>query len=523
MRSRGIQTAAVDRREFAIGAGLIAMAAMTPLAATAQDESEGEPKPGGTLKLGVQGDPTELDPHLSSLAASYVATNMAYEGLVQEGPDLTPQPILAESWEISDDGLTYTFALRSGVKFHNGREFTADDVVYSIERVRNPDTASPFVTYLEDLDTIEAPDATTVVFTLARPNASFLQGLCRRGFVVVPQEAVEADGGLSMTMVGTGPFRFLEYVPNTAVSYERNPDYWDAPKPYVDALELQIVPDDTARTTALVSGTVDVIEGTPHKDYEIIEASDGVKLVGGTTSNLRWMVFNTRREPFDRPEIRQAIAAGIQRGPIIDAAVFGHGEGLLGIFPDSFWFGYPEHPGEGDPEAATATLAELGWPSDQVIGLLTWAQYSYLSNTSVVVQEQLRQMGIESEIEQEENATYIARYYDYDFDIAVMGSVGYMDPNDMVQQSFGSDEPNNTAGYSNPEMDQLIADGLAEQDQEARAEIYRKIQDMVVQDAPWVNLFTSAANEGVADRVKGWTHYLSQSMISTRDVWIDEG
>lgn len=513
----------MDRRELVIGAGLVATAAMTPAAVAAQDTDEGEPVTGGTLRIGVQGDPTELDPHLSTLNAAQVATDMVYEGLVQEGPDLLPQAALAESWEISDDGLTLTFAIRQGVTFHNGRELTADDVVYTFDRVRNPDTASPYVTYLEDLDTVEATDAATVVFTLTQPNASFLQGLCRRGFVIVPQETVEADGGLSMTMDGTGPFRFIEYVPNTEVTYERNPDYWNAPKPYVDALELQIIPDDTARTTALVSGTVDVIEQAPHKDYEIIEQSDGVRLEGGTTTNLRWFVFNTRREPFDRPEIRQAIASGIQRQPIIDAAVFGHGDPLLGIFPETFWFGYPDQPGEGDPEAATATLEELGWPSDQVIGLLTWAQYSYLSNTSVVVQEQLRQMGIESEIEQEENAIYIARYYDYDFDIAVMGSVGYMDPNDMVQQSFGSDEPNNTAGYSSPEMDQLIADGLATQDQEARAEIYRQIQDMIVQDAPWVNLFTSRGNEGVGDRVKGWTHYLSQSMRGARDAWIDEG
>lgn len=521
-RQNRIRPAGVGLSRRAFAAGSIALgAAAVPGLTFARHQADATPTPGGTLRVGVQGDPTELDPARSNLAATELVVDLVYEGLVHEGPDLVPQPALAESWEISDDGLTYTFAIRQGVTFHNGRELTTDDVVYSIERVMDPATGSPYVPYTERIASIEAPDAGHVVITLDSPDASFLAGLGRRGLVIVPREVVEEDGGLSQRMVGTGPFRFVEYVPNTSITLERNDAYREPGKPYLDGVELQIIPDDTARTTALVSGTVDLIEQVPHKDIEIVEGSDGVSLAGGETTNLRWLVFNTRREPFDRPEVRRAIARGIQRQPIIDAAVFGYGEPLVGMYPPSFWFGYQGDVPEGDPDGAAAELAELGVPADLQPGLLTWAQYGFLSATSVVVQEQLRQLGIESVIESEENATYIERFYSFDFDIAVMGASGYVDPNDFIQQNFLSESANNTSGYADPEMDALIAEGLEAQDISARADIYQRIQQLIIDDAPWVNLYTSSTFEGLSDRVRGFTHYLSGTLHGLRDTWLE--
>lgn len=512
----------IDRRSLLAGGGALAFGVtMVPRSAGSARQGAATPVPGGVLRLGVQGDPTELDPALSNLAATELIVDLVYEGLVHEGPDLVPQPSLAERWDVSSDDLTYTFHLRQGVTFHHGREFTADDVVYSFERVMNPETGSPYVPYTDRISGIDAPDERMVVFTLESPDASFLAGLCRRGLVIVPEDIAESEGGLSQRMVGTGPFQYVEYIPNTSVTLDRNETYWDEGKPYLDRVEIQIIPDDTARTTALVSGTVDLIEQVPHKDIEIIDEAVGVELVGGVAANLRWLVFNTRREPLDRPEVRRAIASGIDRQPIIDAAVFGYGEPLVGMYPEAFWFGY-----EGDvpppaPDEAATRLADLGLPEDFQPGLLTWAQYGFLSATSVVVQEQLRTFGIESEIESEENATYIQRFYEYDFDIAVMGASGYIDPNDFIQQNFISDSINNTSGYANPEMDALIAEGLETQDQDARAEIYQRIQQLIIDDAPWVNLYTSSTYEGANSSVRGFTHYQSGSLYSLRETWLE--
>lgn len=516
----GTDQTTINRRSLLTGTGALAFgAAVTPGFAMAARQ-DATPVPGGTLRLGVQGDPTELDPALSNLAATELIVDLVYEGLVHEGPDLVPQPNLAEWWDISNDALTYTFHLRQGVTFHHGRELTADDVVYSLGRVMDPDTGSPYVPYTDRVSSIDAPDDATVVITLDAPDASFLAGLSRRGLVIVPQDIVESEG-LSQQMVGTGPFRFVEYVPNTSITLDRNETYWDEGKPYLDGVEIQIIPDDTARTTALVSGTVDLIEQVPHKDIEIIDEADGVGLVGGIATNLRWLVFNTRREPFDRVDVRQAIASGINRQPIIDAAVFGYGEPLVGMYPETFWFGYQGEIPPPEPEEAAARLIELGLPDNFQPGLLTWSQYGFLSATSVVVQEQLRALGIESEIESEENATYIQRFYEYDFDIAVMGAGGYIDPNDFIQQNFLSDSMNNTSGYANPEMDALIAEGLETQDQDARADIYQQIQQLIIGNAPWVNLYTSSTYEGASDSVQGFTHYQSGSFHSLRETWLE--
>jgi peptide/nickel transport system substrate-binding protein len=513
----------IDRRELAIGSGVAALALFGAGSAGAQDAATpaaATPVAGGVINVGVQGDPTELDPALSNLAATELVADLVYEGLVRIGPDLVPQPALASSWEISDDGLTYTFALRDGVSFHNGRALAADDVVYSIERTMSPDTASPWAPYTARIASVVAPDDRTAVITLNARDASFLAALGRRGLVIVPREAVEAEGGLSQQMVGTGPFTFNEYIPNTSLSFGRNEAYWDAPRPYLDGIELLIIPDDTARTTALVQGAVDLIEAVPHKDIELLEDT-GIQLLGGQTTNLRWLVFNTRREPFDRSEVRRAIAAGIDRQPIIDASVFGYGEPLLGMYPETFWFGYHGDIPAPDPEGAAATLAEIGLPESFKPGLLTWAQYGFLTNTSVVVQEQLRTMGIDSEIDSQENATYIERFYTFDFDIAVMGAAGYVDPNDFIQQNFQSEEANNTSGYANPDMDALIEEGLETQALEARAGIYQEIQQLIIDDAPWVNLYTSTSYEGARERVKGFTHHLSGGLHGLVGTWLE--
>ncbi len=482
-----------------------------------------EPQPGGTLRIGVQGDPTNLDPHLTVLAAAGVIVPFAYEGLVTVDSGLNPIPSLAESWTVSDDLLTYTFALKTGAAFHNGRAFVANDVVYSFNRVLDPDVASPSASYASGIAEMTAPNDATVVITLAAPDASFLTKLAWWGMSIVPHEAVDEHGDLALTMVGTGPFVFDEYIPNTSLTFSRNAAYWDAPKPYVETLEVLIASDDTARTAALISDTVDIIEQVPHRDIGALQANNAVNLAGSSATNLRWIVFNLRRSPFDMLDVRRAIAAALERQQIIDSSVFGYGEPLVGLYPPSYWAGYQGDVPEQDLDGAKALMASVTVPEGFRPGLLTWAEYDFLSNASVVVQEQLRQVGIEAEIEPEENATYINRFFSGDFDIAVMGASGYMDPNEWLEQSLKTDGPNNAAGFSDAELDSLIEQGLREHDREARAEIYQQAQQLVIDQAPWVSLFTSDTYEGLQPRVQGFVHYLNGSMQSARDVWLDEG
>ena len=497
-------------------------AGLAPGASAAQSTATPAPVSGGTLRIGVQGDPTNLDPHLTVLAAAGVVIEMVYDGLLVVDANLIPTAALAESWSISDDFLTYTFTLRPNATFHNGRPLVADDVVYSFNRVMDEATGSPSASYASGIATIESPDDGTVTITLNGPDASFLTKLCWWGMSIVPREEVEANGDLSQTMAGTGAFAFNEYIPNTRISMTRHDGYWDAPKPYVDAVEVLIIPEDTSRTTALISDSVDIIEQVPHKDIAILQANEAVELAGSTATNLRWLVFNLRREPFSSLEFRQAVAAALDRATILQSAVFGYGEPLIGLYPPEFWAGYEGEIPPMDLDRAGELLAGVTVPDGFAPGLLTWAQYDFLSNTSIVVQEQLRQIGIEAEIDPEENATYIERFFGGDFDIAVMGASGYMDPNEWLEQSLKTDGPNNAAGFSDPDLDALLEEGLIEQDQEARAEIYQQAQQIVIDQAPWISLYTSSTYEGLHPRVKGFQHMLSGGLRSIDGVWLED-
>lgn len=515
---------AAIQRGAAVGlaaSSLMALGAM-PLKVAAQATPNPDAQPGGILRVGLQADPAELDPHKTSLTAAWHVIEHVYNGLVTTNPSLEPVPSLAESWDISEDGLTYTFHLRQGVLFHNGRELVAEDVKYSYERILDPETASPAQPDLDNVESIEVVDDATVAITLLTPDSSFLAKLMGSSLAIVPSEVVDAEGDLMNTMVGTGPFRFVEYVPNSMLVVEANPDYFEEGLPYLDGIEFQIVPDNTARTTALSSGTVDFIEYAPAQDLPIFEADETIVVTGDENTNIRFFAFNTEIEPFNDVRVRQAISMAVDRGPIIDAAIFGAGQPTNILFPETYWAGYESEIPAPDIEGAKALLAEAGYPDGFTTELHSWSQYAFLSNAAVVLQEQLKQIGVESELRFEENAVYLENYFASNFEISVTGTSAYVDPNDVVQNNFQSTSGTNASRYNSEEMDSLIAAGMAETDQEARAEIYYQVQELIKTDLPWVNLFIASQYEAMKDFVKDYEHYPTGSNVSFKTVWLDQ-
>lgn len=529
--ARQIMDGTLTRRQAmqkgtALGLSLPAMMALgavgNPGRATAQDASPAaDPVRGGTLRVGLAADPAELDPHLTSLTAAWHVIEHVYNTLITTNAALEPVPSLAEDWSISDDGITYTFNLRQGVKWHNGADFVADDVKYSFDRVLDPATASPSSSDLASVDTIEVQDDSTVVITLRAPDSSFLAKLMGSTLSIVQRDAVEEFGDLRQNMVGTGPFRFVEYVPNSMVTLEANPDYWEEGLPYVDVMEMQIIPDQTARTTALTSGTVDFIEYAPVQDLPIFEADGNIVITGDENTNIRYMALNVSREPFDQLEVRQAIAKVIDRQPIVDAAVFGAGTATNILFPESYWAGFDSPIEAPDIEGARELLAQAGFPDGFETEIHSWAQYPFLSNAAIVIQEQLKEVGIEAELRFEENAIYLENYFAGNFDMSVTGTSAYVDPNDVVQANFGTGESNNGIGYSNEEMDQLIAEGMATTDQEERAQIYQRIQEIINEDVVWINLFIANQYEAMQSYVVGYEHIPTGTNKALKETWLD--
>ena len=512
-------------RGAALGLSAPAIAALSAATgvrpALAQDASP-EPVSGGILNAALSADPAQLDPSQTQLTAAWHVIEHVYETLVSYDAGLNPIPCLAESWDISEDGLTYTFHLRQGVTFHNGRPFVAGDVKYSYERVLDPEVASPSSSELASLESIEAPDDATVVMTLKTADASFLAKVMGNAGYIVPQEVVEENGDLNQVMVGTGPFTFNSYVPNTEVILEKNANYWDPGLPYLDGIHFLIASEETSRTAALTSGTVDWIEYAPVKDLPIFESDDSIEIAGDENTNIRYMALNVSREPLNILEVRQAIAKVIDRGPIIDSAVFGAGTPTAAIFPATYWAGGEYEIAAPDIEGAKALLAEAGYADGFKTVIQSWSEYPFLSNAAVVIQEQLRQIGIEAELDLQENAIYIDNYFKGNFDLSVTGTSSYVDPNDVIQGNFGTGESQNGTQYSNPEVDELIAQGVAVTDQAERAAIYNQIQAILLEDLPWINLFIANQYEAYKTYVKGYVHIPTGTNRSLREVWLDK-
>lgn len=267
------------------------------------------PKPGGTLTIGTNQDQLGLDPHTVNATASFRILENIYSGLLKVNAKLEVQPDLAESYKV-DSPTQYTFILRKGVKFHSGRELKAADIKYSIERIKNPDNKSPRANNFAAIDSIETPDDYTVVLKLKNPFSPLLAILADRTTAIVAKETVEANGGkLDKVANGTGPFKLKEYVQNTKTVIEKNPDYFIKGQPLLDQVIYQPIPDATARSTAVRTGTVDIIEYAPPKDLELFKADSKLAIAGdGSNNNVRYLAFNNKVKPFDNPKVRQAIA-----------------------------------------------------------------------------------------------------------------------------------------------------------------------------------------------------------------------
>lgn len=484
---------------------------------------DGTPKPGGILKVGMQADPTALDPHKQSLTAIWHVIEHIYNGLTRVKPDLTVEGALAESWDISDDGITYTFHLRPDVMFHDGTPLKASDVKFTFERLVAPETASTSAGDLASMESIEAPDDQAVVMTLKAPDASLLATLAGQSCVVYSQAFVEANNNdVSQVAMGTGPFKFVEYVPNTRIVLEKNPNYWEEGLPYLDGIEMTIAADDTARTAAVVSGTVDFIEYAPLRDIEALQQDPNLVLAGDSNTNIRFIGLNLSKAPFDNLQVRQAIALVVDRDAMLGPTVFGHGTPTEVLFPPDFWAALQQEVRPPDVEAAKALMAEAGFADGFTTTITSWSQYSFLSNAAVVLQEQLRQIGIEAELNLVENATMVDQVYvGKTYEIAVTGESAYVDPSTLILPNFKSEEAGNFVFYSNPDVDALTEQGIASTDQAERAKIYQEIQQILLEDLPWINLFVANQYEAMKTTVKGYTHIPTGSNAAFRETWLD--
>lgn len=487
--------------------------------AIAQDA---EPQTGGTLRAAWQARWESLDPHFASSEASFQVLNNVLETLTFFDDDMNVVPWLAESWERSEDGLTWTFALREGVTFSNGRAMTAEDVKWSFERLIDPAIGSGNAWRIGGADTvIEVVDDTTVAITTATPIANLPSSLAaNKSTAVMASESVEEDGTVNVP-IGTGPFVIAEVEGTTRLLLEARDDYWQEGLPYLDAVEIIPITDDTARDLALQGGEVDWIFTISPQNLETLQADEAV--IVDTAPRLAYDYFglNLNREPFDDVRVRQAIAYAIDREVICQFAFFGLCEPVHGPTGSGTPWYFPYAPYDRDLDKARELLGEAGVGDGFTMQMMTAIGFDETLRGAQVVQQQLAEVGIEVEIEDIEFSEWLERQGAGEFDAFMLSWLGLTDVEDYFYLQHRTGNAFNFTGYSNPEFDALVDEGRTIDDFDERYAVYEQANQILVDEAPYIFMYVKQEVKAYAPHVHGfvtrpdsannfWTVWLEQ-------------
>lgn len=463
------------------------------------------------ITIGMQLEPPNLDPTAGAAAAiDEVVYANVFEGLTRFAPDGAILPALASDWDVSEDGLVYTFTLRDGVTFHDGTAFTAEDVVFSLDRARAAESVNAQPGLFADIDSVEAVDDTTVVVTLSSPNGAFLFNLAWGDAVIVAPETADTN---ATAPVGTGPFQFENWVQGDRVELARFDDYWGTPVALHRAT-FRFISDPNAAFAAVMAGDVDAFPGFPAPEtLAQFEADPRFQLLVGTTEGETILAMNNAQPPLDDVRVRQAIAQAINRQDIIDGAMFGYGTPIGTHFA-------PHHPdyvelidlSAYDPEAARALLVEAG--VENLTLRLMLPPPVYARRGGEIIAAQLREIGIETEISNLEWAQWLEQVFrggDYDLTI-----VSHTEPADIGIYARDGYYFN----YMNPEFDAVIEDLSLAADPDLRSALNAQAQEIIASDYVNAYLFQLAVAGVAHSDINGlWLNRPTQANDLTGVSW----
>lgn len=440
------------------------------------------------IVVALPDEPPSLDPTTNASAAiDQILQQNVYEGLVRVAPDGRIEPALASSFDVSPDGRTYTFSLRKGVVFHNGRPFTATDVVETFRRDMDPATGHPNPNYYAGIAEMETPDPFTVILRMREVDASFLSLLALGDSVILPEE-VPTD--LANRPVGTGPFHFVEWRVGDSLRLERFASYYLPGVPLLQEVTFRFIPDSASALAALLAGDVNLVARVPAEIALAVKDDPRFRTVAGPQNLVQLLAMNKERAPFSDLVVRQAIAHALDRSAIIEGTMFGYGIPIGShLTPSSPYYIdltglYPY-----DPKEARRLLTQAGYPEGFSATLTLPSNYEIHVRTGEIIADELERVGIHLKIELVEWGQWLSRVYTQaDYDLTVIGHVGKLDPAAMLA-NYGTDSPNYyyRRGYTNPLLNDLLAEGRRTVDPERRAEIYADVQEILARDV--VNYF----------------------------------
>lgn len=483
---------------------------------------DSRPAYGDAIVEGTIGEASTLLPILATDSASHAVAGQIYNGLVKYDKNLNIVGDLAESYDVSADGLTITFHLRHGVKWHDGVPFTSRDVLYTYRVTIDPKTPTAYAEDFKQVKTISIPDEHTVKVTYGTP---FAPALASWSSGILPAHLLEGHditkSPLARQPVGTGPYRFKEWVAGQQIVLESNHDYFEG-RPYIDRYIYRIIPDTSTMYMELKAGGVDLMGLTPvqyARQTTSERFTSRFNKYRYPSSGYLYMGYNLRHPLFTDKRVRQALTAAIDKEELIHGVLFGMGQKAHGPIVPGRW---AYNPGVKDiaynPKHAARLLAEAGWKEKNSDGILVRDgkpfQFTILTNqgnqqrllTAQIVQQRLRSVGIDVKIRIVEWATFLKEFIDKgNFEVVLLAWNISQDPDmyDIWHSSKTNPGELNFIGYKNSEVDRLLVEGRSTFDIEKRKQAYFRIQEILAEEQPYTFLYVPDALPVVSARIRG--------------------
>ena len=488
-----------------------------------------EVKMGGTITVAFDEAPKGgMDPHISTDTSASSHYELVYESLVMFSDKLEVLPCLAESWT-QPDPKTIVFNLRKGVKFHNGREMTADDVKYSIDRMRNP-KVSTRPQYWDAIKSVDILDKYKVKVNLHQIDVNLMEMLANnRVSAIVPREVIEKSGDLKTTYCGTGPFMIKEHNPGVHTIYVKNKDYWMKGYPRVDTIMMPIMADESSRLAALRKGTIDIGWFLGPQMANAAKAAGLTVFVPTSTRQMK-LYLHHKTFPGNIKKLRQAISCAIDRKAMIKTIMLGFGEVTSCIPPASTPYSLsqeeimklPYH--TRDLKLAKKLMAEAGYPNGFELEIATCTRSEDWTPAMEMVQAQLREAGINAKLVQRDWGTHFNMWQKGTFNGGlVMGASTWYTVDNYIATYFYSKAKSNVLGVNNPKLDALLDESGQTLDMKKRIELWKQIQYEFAEDVDCIFPYAGPVKyEVVSNRIKDYKFSNNASRLYLRDAWIDK-
>jgi len=487
--------------------------------------AQAAPKRGGRLTIGADADPIGFDPTTLSAYSSYDFTSLLYTGLLRWNAEMKVEPDLATGFEQPND-TTYVFHLRSGVKFHNGQAFDAEDVKYTFERILNPATASPSATLFSSIKAVTVVDAMTVRFELKAPNAPFLSYMATNpNGVIVPRGV----GELNTKPVGTGPFAFDSYEPNQQCTLKANANYYENGQPYLAEVVFRFFKDQSSITSALRSKAIDMTWfKDPKVSAQVIRTSPDLVSVPGKTTRTFPVWMNMKAKPLDDVRVRRALSLATDRAACLQTVLGGSGK-VAAMIPESQIGGY-DGVGElpyykTDAAAAKQLLAEAGYPDGIDLGdYIVVAANPLDVSCAQILQQQWAEAGIKVALKPMETAPLIAMWIKTGFPTLLSVALSWNpDPDAIVSFMTSGSATGKSMGIADTELDTMITQARTLLDPVKRAAAYVQIQRRIIGQAYVLNIYQYPLRwEAWWNYVKGYVALPSNIRSFVRTTWLDK-